>query len=92
MLEKNEQLSHSWHLFVIRTEERESLHKYLLDNNIQTLIHYQIPPHKQLAYNEWNEQSYCISEQIHSEVLSLPISPVLTLDQAKEVVDCINKF
>jgi dTDP-4-amino-4,6-dideoxygalactose transaminase len=92
MLEKNEQLSHSWHLFVIRTEERESLHKYLLDNNIQTLIHYRIPPHKQLAYNEWNEQSYCISEQIHSEVLSLPISPVLTLDQAKEVVDCINKF
>ncbi|MFJ5718284.1 DegT/DnrJ/EryC1/StrS family aminotransferase [Neobacillus sp. NPDC093127] len=92
ILERDGQLSHSWHLFVIRTEERESLQKYLLNNNIETLIHYPIAPHKQLAYNEWNEESYCISEQIHSEVLSLPISPVLTLEKAKMVVDCINQF
>lgn len=92
IVEKSEQLSHVWHLFVIRTKERDSLQKHLLNNNIQTLIHYPIPPHKQLAYNEWNQKSYPITEQIHSQVLSLPISPVLTLDQAKLVVNCINKF
>lgn len=83
---------HVWHLFVIKTEHREALQKYLADNGVQTLIHYPIPPHKQQAYKEWNHLSYPISEQIHSEVLSLPIGPTLSLDDAKKVVQLCNTF
>ena len=83
---------HVWHLFVIKTEHREALQKYLADNGVQTLIHYPIPPHKQQAYKEWNHLSYPISERIHAEVLSLPIGPTLSLDDAKKVVQLCNTF
>jgi dTDP-4-amino-4,6-dideoxygalactose transaminase len=83
---------HVWHLFVIKTEHREALQKYLADNGVQSLIHYPIPPHKQQAYKEWNHLSYPISEQIHSEVLSLPMGPTLSLDDAKKVVQLCNTF
>ncbi|MCX7736290.1 MAG: DegT/DnrJ/EryC1/StrS family aminotransferase [Candidatus Kapabacteria bacterium] len=81
-----------WHLFVIRTEERESLIDYLNKNKIGSLIHYPIPPHKQEAYSEWNSKEYPITEKIHREVLSLPISPVMTIKEVKKVVDIINSF
>jgi len=81
-----------WHLFVIRTVKREELQKYLLDNGIQTLIHYPVPPHKQKAYKGWNNESYPISEQIHNEVLSLPISGIQSLEDIKEIVRVINEF
>lgn len=84
--------SHVWHVYVIRTARRENLQKYLLENGIQTLIHYPIPPHKQEAYKEWNERSYPISEKIHSEILSLPISPVMSMDDASKVVEAINGY
>lgn len=83
--------NHVWHLFVIRTNKRDELQKYLFDNGIQTLIHYPIPPHKQNAYKEWNNESYPISEQIHDEVLSLPISGVLGLQDAEKIIKIINK-
>jgi len=83
---------HVWHLFVIRTEKRDELHKYLTVNGIQTLIHYPIPPHKQQAYKEWNDQSFPISEKIHEEVLSLPISPVMTEEEIKKVIEIVNGF
>lgn len=83
---------HVWHLFVIRTQKRDELQKYLADNGIQTLIHYPIPPHKQVAYREWNNESYPISEQIHSEVLSLPISGVQSLEDTKKIVQVINQW
>ncbi len=76
--------NHVWHLFVIRFSKRDELQKYLSDNGIQTLIHYPIPPHKQNAYKEWNNESYPISEQIHTEVLSLPISGVQNFGKYKE--------
>ena len=79
-------------MFVIRTNKRDELQKYLLDNGIQTLIHYPIPPHKQNAYKEWNNESYPISEQIHDEVLSLPISGVQSLEDTKKIVQVINDF
>lgn len=85
-------LSHVWHLFVIRTTERERLQKYLNENKVQTLIHYPIPPHKQVAYKEWNDESYEVSEQIHSEILSLPISSTLEKNKVESVVSIINKF
>jgi dTDP-4-amino-4,6-dideoxygalactose transaminase len=87
-----EDSNHVWHLFVIRTEKRDKLQKYLLDKGIHTLIHYPIPPHKQIAYKEWNDRSYPITEKISREVLSLPISGVLTLEEAEKIVKLVNEF
>ena len=84
--------NHVWHLFVIRAQKRDELQKYLLDNGIQTLIHYPIPPHKQKAYKEWQKESFPLSEQIHDEVLSLPISGVQSLEVTKKIVAVINDF
>ncbi len=83
---------HVWHVFVIRTENRDALQNYLSENGIQTLIHYPIPPHQQLAYKEWNTQTYPISEQIHKEVLSLPISGIQSREKTKMIVDILNKW
>ncbi|MEK5146084.1 DegT/DnrJ/EryC1/StrS family aminotransferase [Psychrobacillus sp. FSL K6-4615] len=83
---------HVWHLFVVRTKDRDKLQRYLLDHKIQSLIHYPIPPHKQEAYREWNHLSYEISERIHREVLSLPISPVLSMEEVKQIVEVINSY
>lgn len=82
---------HVWHLFVIRTQEREKMQTYLTDNGIQTLIHYPIPPHRQGAYKEMNHLSFPITEKIHNEVLSLPISPVMTDSDVEIVIDIINR-
>lgn len=84
--------AHVWHLFVIRCSERDTLKEYLSKKGIHTLIHYPIPPHKQKAYKEWNEDSYPISEKIHKEVLSLPISPVMTHEEVNAVIETINSF
>jgi dTDP-4-amino-4,6-dideoxygalactose transaminase len=84
--------SHIWHLFVIRTPHRDKLQQYLTDNGIQTLIHYPIPPHKQEAYKELQNLSLPITEKIHYEVLSLPISQVMTIDDVKRVVEVISNF
>ena len=84
--------SHVWHLFVIRTSRRDELQKYLLENEIQTLIHYPLPPHKQEAYREWNQLSFPVSEKIHEEVLSLPVSGVQSLSSTKKIVEILNKW
>ncbi|RTZ00914.1 DegT/DnrJ/EryC1/StrS family aminotransferase [Flavobacterium sp. RSP49] len=84
--------NHVWHLFVVRTENRDVLQSYLTENGIQTAIHYPIPPHKQAAYKELNHLSYPITEKIHNEVLSLPISPVLTDEEVSLVINLINKI
>ncbi|EEO24036.1 MULTISPECIES: DegT/DnrJ/EryC1/StrS family aminotransferase [Helicobacter] len=83
---------HAWHLFVVRCEDRERFQAYLKDNGIETIIHYPIPPHKQEAYKEYNHLSLPITEKIHREVLSLPISPVMSREQAEEVVRVVNRF
>nr|WP_322939462.1 DegT/DnrJ/EryC1/StrS family aminotransferase [Pseudomonas sp. s4] len=84
--------SHVWHLFVIRTKYREALQQHLSEQGIQTLIHYPIPPHQQQAYQEWNNQSYPLTEVMHQQVLSLPISPVMTDEQVQAVIAAINSF
>ena len=84
--------AHVWHLFVVRTKQRDNFQKYLLDNEIQTIIHYPIPPHKQECYKLWNNLSYPITEEIHKSVLSLPISPVMSDDEVKKVVEVINEY
>lgn len=83
---------HVWHLFVIRTEERMKLQDYLLENGIQTLIHYPIPAHKQQAYSELNKLSLPITEEIHEQVLSLPISPVMEEKEVNHVVKMLNMY
>lgn len=84
--------NHVWHLFVIRTEKREQLQKYLHENGVQTLIHYPIPPHKQNAYKYYNHLSFPITEIIHDQVLSLPISPVMQEVEVQKVIDTLNQF
>jgi dTDP-4-amino-4,6-dideoxygalactose transaminase len=84
--------SHVQHLFVIRTKQRDKLQSYLAANDIQTLIHYPIPPHKQMAYAEWNNLSFPITEQIHNEVLSLPVSAVINKAETDKVIETINLF
>lgn len=88
----NLELSHVWHLFVIRSNYRDKIQQYLTEVGIQTLIHYPVPPHKQLAYKEWNNLYLPITEQIHNQVLSLPMSPVMTDIEVQSVVDALNKF
>jgi dTDP-4-amino-4,6-dideoxygalactose transaminase len=84
--------SHVFHLFVIRTENRNYLQQYLLENGIQTVIHYPIAPHQQKAFTSWNKLSFPITEKIHKEVLSLPISPVLTMDEVSFIVSILNRY
>jgi len=85
-------LSHVWHLFVIRSPHRNKLQNHLTDQGIQTLVHYPIPPHKQQSYKYLGNLSYPITEQIHKEVLSLPISPVITLTEAEKALHKINSY
>ena len=87
-----EEKEHVWHLFVIRTKERNRLQEYLKDNGIQTLIHYPIPPYRQDAYPELHHLYFPITEQIHEEVFSLPISPVMANEDIKKVVDTLNNY
>lgn len=84
--------AHAFHIFSIRTKKRDELQKYLADNGVQTIIHYPIPPHKQECYKEWNSLSFPITEQIHDEELSLPMSPVLTEEEVRTVVKVVNDW
>lgn len=86
--------SHVWHLFVVRTEVRDALQCHLAKSGVQTLIHYPIPPHQQQAYiqSEFYNKTFPITERIHREVLSLPISPVMTDAEAYHVVEVCNSF
>jgi dTDP-4-amino-4,6-dideoxygalactose transaminase len=90
--EPKDPLEHVWHLFVVSTHRRDALQKFLLERSIQTLIHYPIPPHKQMAYEELSDLSLPLTEKIHKEVLSLPISPVMTADEISLVIDAVNSF
>lgn len=81
-----------WHVYPIRTPERNHLREYLSREGIETMVHYPLPPHKQQAYAEWNERTYRISERIHREILSLPMSPVLSDDEVRRVVDVLNSY
>ncbi|MFZ7318326.1 DegT/DnrJ/EryC1/StrS family aminotransferase [Comamonas jiangduensis] len=83
---------HVWHLFVIRTHQRLALQQHLAAQGIQTLIHYPIPPHQQQAYQEWNGNNFPLTEAMHQEVLSLPMSPTLTEGQALQVAAAVNGF
>jgi len=84
--------SHVYHLFVVWTPVRDRMQRYLQRKGIQTIIHYPIAPHKQIAYRELNETTYPVTEKIHSGVLSLPISPVMKITEMQRVVEFVNAF
>jgi len=84
--------SHVWHLFVIRCKDRGQLQEHLTRLDIQTLIHYPIPPHKQNAYKELGSYALPITEEIHEQVLSLPVSQVMTDEEVSIVIDAVNSF
>ncbi|GHX42257.1 UDP-4-amino-4-deoxy-L-arabinose--oxoglutarate aminotransferase [Vibrio cholerae] len=84
--------SHVWHLFVVRTEQREALQQWLTKHEIQTLIHYPIPPHQQQAYTQWNSQSKPLTEMIHQQVISLPLDPTMSDEQVQQVITVMNGF
>lgn len=85
-------MSHVWHLFVIRTTSRDALQQHLKKQGVETLIHYPIPPHQQKAYEAWNNKRFPLTESMHREVLSLPMSPLLSIDDALTVVHACNSF
>jgi len=82
----------AWHLFVVRVKERDRFQKHLADAKIQTVIHYPVPPHHQPAYKAWNHLSFPITEAIHREVVSLPISPVLQQEEVEKVIEVVNSY
>lgn len=82
--------SNVFHQFPVFTDKRDELQLYLKENGIETMIHYPIPPHKQMAYIELNNLSFPVTEKIHACELSLPIAPTLTDEQVLYVIDTIN--
>lgn len=84
--------AHVWHVFPVRIQNRDLFQKYLTENEIQTVIHYPTPPHKQQAYKEWNNLSFPITEKIHKEIISIPISPVMCDNEIIRVIDIINRW
>lgn len=87
-----DELTHVWHLFVVRCEQREALQKYLAEQGIQTLIHYPIAPHKQQAYKQWNHISLPVTEKIHQQILSLPLDPTMSEEAVARVIAAVNGF
>ncbi|WP_242202417.1 DegT/DnrJ/EryC1/StrS family aminotransferase [Aestuariivivens insulae] len=83
---------HVYHLYVIRSKKRDALKEHLYRNGIESYIHYPMPIHKQKAYQEWNGLKLSITEQIHNEVLSLPISPIMEKEEVKSVVKVLSEF
>lgn len=84
--------AHVWHLFVIKCEHRTQLQTWLTKNNIQSLIHYPIPPHKQKAYEELNKTSLPVTEKLHDIVLSIPLDPTMSNLDVEKVIKALNEF
>lgn len=83
---------HVWHLFVVRCKDRQGLQEHLKRAGVQTLVHYPIPPHQQEAYASVFKGTWPITESIHQEVLSLPLSPVMSASDVQTVIDAVNSF
>ena len=84
--------SHVWHQFVIRSNNRDGLRRFLLKKGIETSIHYPKSPHEQKAYSMYNELSLPITEKIHNEVISLPMNTALENDQVCRIITAINSW
>lgn len=83
---------HVFHLFVIRCATRDHLRAYLTEQGLGTIIHYPIPPHQQEALKEYAQLSFPITEQIHEEVISIPLSPVMDDVTVAKVISILNSY
>lgn len=81
-----------FHTYIIKTNKRDDLLKYLSKKGIDTKIHYPIPIHKMTAYKRFKYKNLIKTEMMSKKILSLPISEYLTINQKKYVVDCVNSF
>ncbi|MDP1775627.1 MAG: DegT/DnrJ/EryC1/StrS family aminotransferase, partial [Moraxellaceae bacterium] len=84
--------NHVWHLFVVKVKRRADFQNHLLQKGIQTLVHYPIPPHKQEAFHDWPSMSFPVTEQIHEQVVSLPMGPNMSHEDVQKIIDAINTF
>ena len=84
--------AHVFHIFPVRVENRADFQNYLMQHDIQTLIHYPIPPHKQEAMQEFHESQFPISELIHQQIVSIPLNPSLTVEEQDFIIEKINGF
>ena len=82
----------AWHLFVVRHPKREKLIDFLMENGVQAAVHYPVPPHQQPAYAAYNHLQLPITEQIHNEVISLPLNSSITHQEATHIIDTVNGF
>ena len=87
-----QETEHVWHLYVVRCERRDALQTHLKDNGVETLIHYPVPPHRQRAYSNMSHFQYQITERLSNEVLSLPISSIISEGDVQRVIDAVNSF
>ena len=88
----NQSVNHVFHVFVVKVEEREAFVSFLENNNVQYLIHYPIPPHRQLAMKEYSDLQLPVTEKIHGQVISIPISPVMTDEEVTQIINLLNTY
>ena len=81
-----------YHIFPVLCTERDRLQQHLREQGVETLIHYPIPPHRQQCYSDWSTLQLPVTERIHNQELSLPMSPAMTDEEAQKVVEAINSF
>lgn len=84
--------NHVWHLYVVRVKNRAEFTEYLEKEGVQTVIHYPVPPMQQVAYEELSDLQLPVTEAIHREVVSLPISNVMSQDEAAQVAEVVNRY
>ena len=81
-----------WHLYVVQSEKRDQLQAHLTSNGVNTLIHYPLPPHKQLCYSSMVGQFLSVAEGLAKNILSLPIFPFMRRDEVEYVIKIIRQF
>ena len=89
---KNGDADNVFHIFPVLCKTRDRLQEYLAGKGVGTMIHYPIPPHKQVCYKEWSNLSLPVTEMIHSEELSIPCNPCMTNEDVETVVKALNEY
>ncbi len=84
--------AHVYHVFVVRSQDRDAFQVYLKEKGIGSIIHYPVPPHKQEALQQYAHMSFPITEQIHEEILSIPLSPAMNDAMVSEVIQVVNAY
>ena len=84
--------NHVFHLFVVQVENRKKFAEFLEKNEVGYLIHYPLPPHQQAAFSEFSKLSFLITEKIHQQVVSIPLSPVMEEDEVSRVIQVLNAY